>query len=382
MQQKPLLVVGIDPGITAGYAVLSINGEVIKVKSSKQLDINSLISEIHSLGRVLLVGVDKMNSPSLVDRFATKLGAKLVSPKTDMKVMEKNLLTRGLKFSNDHERDSLASALFAFREYAPLLKKIDKFVKTHGKEELADKITSLVVLKGIAIQEAADLLEEPEEEKAVKRIIEQKQYSEEDFLRIYDKLKSLRRDFSLLRGYNEKLKGEIERLKEEKRFILGVTNKADKKSEEKLEFKERRIQTYDSHMKLKDELIRILKDRIVLLSYFLANQGENYLVKKLDNLGYSEFELKNPLLNIQRGDILLVNDISVFSEKTISQLKNKVTTIIYKNNKADIPFLVVKSSELDIKEEENFALVNKKELDKRISSYELLKKIIQDYKCP
>ena len=45
MHQKPLLIVGIDPGITAGYAVLDINGKIIKVRSSKQLDLNSLISE-------------------------------------------------------------------------------------------------------------------------------------------------------------------------------------------------------------------------------------------------------------------------------------------------------------------------------------------------
>ena len=294
MHQKPLLIVGIDPGITAGYAVLDINGKIIKVRSSKQLDLNSLISEIHSLGRVLLVGVDKMNSPSLVHRFATKVGAKLVSPKNDMRIMDKNILTKGLSFINDHERDSLASALFAFKEYSSLLKKIDKFVKDNNKGDIADKITALVILKGISIQEAAELLEEPEEEQTIKRIIEQKHYTEDDFLAIYDKLKNLRKDFSLLRVYNDKLKNEIRSLKGEKKYILDITGKTDKKSEEKLAFKERRIQTYDHQLRSKDETIRALKDRIMILSYFLSGLDENYLIKRLDNLGYKEFELKNP----------------------------------------------------------------------------------------
>lgn len=382
MYHKPLLIVGIDPGITVGYAVLDIRGKVIKLRSSKQLELNSLISEIHSIGRVLLVGVDKMNSPSLVYKFATKLGAKLVSPKNDMRTMEKNILTKGLEFANDHERDSLASALFAYKEHNQLLKKIDKFAEAHNKRELADEITSLVVLKGISIQEASDMLEEPEEEKAVKRIIEQKQYTEEDFLDLYSKMKKLRRDFSLLRRYNDSLKDEITRLKGEKRYILGITNRTDKRSEEKLEFKERRIQTYDSQMRLKDEAIKLLKQRIIALSCFLSNLDENYLLKKLDNLGYNEFELKNPLLNIQRGDILLVNDITVYSEKTIQQLRNKVSIIIYRNGRAksDLPFILVRSDELSLNEEEHFALANKKELDKKTSSYELLRKIIKDYK--
>ena len=43
---KPLLIVGIDPGVTVGYALLDINGNVIKLYSSKELDLDKLISKI------------------------------------------------------------------------------------------------------------------------------------------------------------------------------------------------------------------------------------------------------------------------------------------------------------------------------------------------
>ena len=46
MDDKRLLIVGIDPGITTAYAVLDIEGSLIHLKSSKQLDLNHLISEI------------------------------------------------------------------------------------------------------------------------------------------------------------------------------------------------------------------------------------------------------------------------------------------------------------------------------------------------
>ena len=47
---KPWLIVGIDPGTTVAYAILDLNGTVIKTLSKKELDLSSLITEIIKLG--------------------------------------------------------------------------------------------------------------------------------------------------------------------------------------------------------------------------------------------------------------------------------------------------------------------------------------------
>ena len=114
MEDKNLLIVGIDPGITVGYAVLGIDGNLIGLGSSKALDLNSLISEIIKFGRVVLVGTDKFKTPSLVHAFATKLGAEVVNPKEDLKVEEKKESVSDLKHANEHEGDALAAALLAY----------------------------------------------------------------------------------------------------------------------------------------------------------------------------------------------------------------------------------------------------------------------------
>ena len=70
MDDKKLLIVGIDPGTTIGYAVLDIEGNLIHLNSSKQLDLSLLISETINFGKAVLVGTDKAKVPGLVEAFA------------------------------------------------------------------------------------------------------------------------------------------------------------------------------------------------------------------------------------------------------------------------------------------------------------------------
>src|SRR3989338_9246374 len=133
MEDKKLLIVGIDPGTTTAYAVLDIEGNLMHLNSSKQLDLKLLISDIIKLGKVVLVGTDKANVPRLVEAFATKVGARIVSPKEDLKVNEKRDMTHNLNFNDEHQGDALASALFACKSTKALLDKIDLFARNHKK---------------------------------------------------------------------------------------------------------------------------------------------------------------------------------------------------------------------------------------------------------
>ena len=100
MEDRKLLIVGIDPGTTTGYAVLDIDGKLLHLNSSKQLDLNQLISQTINLGKAVLVGTDKAKVPNLVGTFATKLGAKIVNPDEDLKVEEKRRMAENFNFSD------------------------------------------------------------------------------------------------------------------------------------------------------------------------------------------------------------------------------------------------------------------------------------------
>ncbi len=188
---KKLLIIGIDPGTTLGYAILDIDGNLLELKSSKHLDFSQLISKIIEKGKIILVGCDKKNVPSFVKNFAIKNGAKLIYPKTDLSVKEKKRLTYNFNPEDDHQRDALASSLYAFKEIKPLLKKIDSFIKKYKKEKIQNELKELVILRGKSISDALSLLEKPPEteEKIIKDIREEKILTRDDFLKLYDTLK-------------------------------------------------------------------------------------------------------------------------------------------------------------------------------------------------
>ena len=44
--EKKLLIAGIDPGTTTAYALLDLKGNIVRVESSKEFNLNTLIKKI------------------------------------------------------------------------------------------------------------------------------------------------------------------------------------------------------------------------------------------------------------------------------------------------------------------------------------------------
>lgn len=405
-----LIIVGIDPGTTIGYAildmsetqsvsehaqehlVLDMNKNLITTGSSKQLDLNSLLSTITLYGKVIAIGTDKKKTPSLIEKFAAKTGAKIISPKEDLKVVDKKEMTNKYKTKNEHERDALASAFFAFGELRPLLRKIDVFVKNNKKEGYSDKLKEIVISKEISISSAVDYIEKPleKEEKTTKKIIQKKEVLAKDvkknFVELCDKLKSIRKINKLLMFSNKKLRKELEKTKQkhkyfEKKIMQLNTNE---KSQQLIDQKEERLASLYKQLILKDDEISYLNNEINKLYEFLSTIGKNTLLKKLENLGYNEFESKNKILKIKEGDILLVNDANICSEKTINLLKDKINIILYKKPiskkiKKRFNFIFIDSKKLKIDEDRHFAVTSNLGLEQNKKSSDILKKIVTDY---
>ena len=210
MEDKKLLIVGIDPGTTTAYAVLDIESNLIYLKSSKQLDLNQMISEIITFGKPVLVGTDKVKVPSLIEAFAAKLGAKIVSPQEDLKVIEKRRMTENFDFSDEHQGDALASALFAYRDTKALLDKIDFFAKENNKHSIKDRIKELVIIKKISIKSAVNIIEKKDDEsKIIEKVISEKKLTESDFLKLYNKLKKYEAEIKMIKSYNNSLRNRI-----------------------------------------------------------------------------------------------------------------------------------------------------------------------------
>ncbi len=374
---KKLLLIGVDPGTTVGYAIFDLDRNLIETNSSKNLSFSSLISIIIKQGIPVIFSCDVTPAPSFVQKLAVKTGAKLIKPKENLSTKEKRNLTSPFKdkINNLHESDSLASAIFAFKEIRTLLRKIDYALK--DKPELLNQVREIVIKQELPIKEVIDILEKPEEEtKIIKKVIEKREFTEEDFFNLYNKLKRAKNDIKLLQTQNKNLIEELN-----KKSAVKIPRQ---KTDEKLIFKEIVIQKLNKQLKEKENSIEDSNKQILELNNCFSNLNKNYLFKKLDNLSYQHFDLRNKSLNIQEDDILLVNDITIHSKKTIEELKDKIKVIVY--NKAtnkilnELPFTFVDSSKLTIKQTELFAFVSKSQLDKELSNRNFLSEIVTEYR--
>ncbi|MBN2517996.1 MAG: DUF460 domain-containing protein [Candidatus Altiarchaeota archaeon] len=122
------VIVGIDPGTTVGLAILDIDGRVLGIISSRNLSIDEVITKIASFGSAAIVACDKSEVPPLVNKVSSLLGARLFVPDADLSVVRKRELASFVKTQNDHERDALASAIYAYNHFQNKLRRIQKQV--------------------------------------------------------------------------------------------------------------------------------------------------------------------------------------------------------------------------------------------------------------
>ena len=158
MHEKPLLIVGLDPGTTAAYALLDLQGNVIDINSAKHFNLSTIIFQIIEQGIPVITATDVVPIPSFVHEFHRKTGTQLVVPDQDMSVLEKRALTKDMRMKNKHERDALAAARYAFRTRRSLLRRIDSFLRKRDKADLAWQMKKIVLTKKLCPEAVFQLL--------------------------------------------------------------------------------------------------------------------------------------------------------------------------------------------------------------------------------
>ena len=369
MSNSELLIVGLDPGITTGYAVLNIKGELIRLKSSKKLTISSIIDEIINDGKVVMVGTDVKYVPRYIEKFASKFNAKIIHPDYDMKVGFKTRLTENFKVKDAHQRDSLAAAIYAFKEIQPLMKRVDEVLKKEGKEHILDRVKEHVI-SGLSISDSINRLEtKPSEEEKPRK-------------RIKSKIKKSYRIFEenlILKRRNEELISEIRLLNNKiDNLENSIRKTVGEKTKEIIELKDKKILILNKQIENYKKEINLLNEEIKDTKELFILSKNKLIIKKYKALGWHEFENEKYIDNI-----IYVDDISIFSEKTLGFLKNKVTTIIFNRGGNDVtrrPFNFIDKNKLNIIEREDFILADRDEIEKEKSRADILYKIIEEYK--
>lgn len=161
---QKLLIAGIDPGGTKGYAVIDLEGRLITLGSSKNLTLESLTKEISSYGKIILVGTDVNPCPKFVKKIASSLRSDLYVPEHNLLVrkkksvnnnyLNKNKLKGRLKMENKHQKDALAIAILALKSLKSLCNKIDNHLTQNHLTHLSKEVKEQVLVNKIPISKA------------------------------------------------------------------------------------------------------------------------------------------------------------------------------------------------------------------------------------
>lgn len=165
------IIVGFDPGLTVGIAILDLNGNLISIASCKEIRRSEIISHIIDYGRTVLVATDVYPIPKTVKKLATTLNSKIWSPYKCMSVGSKiDIVDSYLHDTGDnkqldipqnaHERDALAAAVKTYRDHLNKFKQITKRAKIAELDDNTIDSIKTLVINGVSISNAIKQISE------------------------------------------------------------------------------------------------------------------------------------------------------------------------------------------------------------------------------
>jgi hypothetical protein len=199
VKRRDHVIVGIDPGTTTAAAVVGLDGSVHDVHSTRTADTAGVIEWLIERGRPVVVAADVQPMPETVEKFRRSFDAAGWAPESDLPVDEKLHRTRDADYDNDHERDALAAALYAFDDHQDQFRRISRKVPPNVDRET-------VIARVVSGEESVEAVlrdlnddEEPEEEE-----------SSHEPRELTDEEKRIRR----LEAQVDRLEGHVEDLRE------------------------------------------------------------------------------------------------------------------------------------------------------------------------
>ncbi|MHA1229381.1 MAG: DUF460 domain-containing protein [Candidatus Helarchaeota archaeon] len=394
------LIIGIDPGISIGVAILDLNGKIISVFSRKQMSRNDLRRIIYTkYGIPVVVGTDVVSIPRFIEKFANSSQAIIYHPKRVLKISEKNELVEqylknqgtNIKIENTHERDALVSAIKAYQFFEKRFKKAElRLSEMNIDTKINIDEVKKYIIKGYSIFDAISLAT-PDKEKSIekedsKSIISKIEEYDKRYMILKNRIRKLYRQNTILMNKLQRYKLKIKELKELNLKIKDLEDLIEKlKDQQYIEIK-------------KDRTISLLKNEISQLKRLLNEKDKTIkdlknevMEKKRKSMFLDQLNLINDFYKIQiipqfslesilnadiDLDIVYIENISGGGRKAANELVNKnIRCIIYDTKFCKkIPFkaeevffknkiVTIPADELKIFKVNNYVLINKKSFE-------------------
>jgi len=341
------LIVGVDPGVTVGLAILSLDGKPILVESKRDWSLSELVKRISEIGEPTLIASDVSPASEILKNLSHKLNAVLFVPSISLGTDEKRHIARDyadfydLKLRNAHEVDALAAAVKAYRHYEKKLRHVEARMKRISINLSADDVKDLVI-RGYSTKRAVQFLQGAEKYKpppVIRRPLPKEERMKRLIEELQNRLADERRKAKYLRQVNRKLRDKIRSLEAE--ILLLKNTIKEIRSEQSVQIRRER-----EYSLLLDELekakMKIEEYQLKLEEYkrrfnemqrlrSLETQGRLIFLKPVESFTDKGLQKAFQLYGIRAGDSVLLLNPSGGGATTAEELaKRGVKTIVAK----------------------------------------------------
>lgn len=401
------IIVGFDPGLTVGIAILDLSGNVISTKSFKEISRSEIIKHIISYGKAVLIATDVYPPPKMVKKLASTLNSKIYSPSKTFTVSSKTELVDSYlsevsssKFpDNAHERDALAAAIKTYKHYQKKMNQIERRTEKLGlSPEEVDEIKNMVIRDRPISKAIDDILKIPESSDLETQIVEiendmdsidpeKLKKIEEAARKLKIKIKSQQNQIKYLNRKNKRLKKEISKYRDENKVLENKIEKlhydyskdilSKKEITSKLSIIKGLQEKYNQERKRREELEENLRS--------IKNVGVQKLSEKVVPVKIIESFTKEGIKaacdywKIKKGDIVLLSSSEGGGSQTaLLLIKTGISAVIamdkmshpaeeeFERNKVPI----LDAAKIDMKMIDEFAVVDKYVLKEEIENWE------------
>ncbi|MDD1695905.1 MAG: DUF460 domain-containing protein [Methanoregula sp.] len=321
------LIVGIDPGTTTAVAALDLDGNLMHLASSRQMNMGDVVESLYRVGKPLIIASDVQEMPYSVEKVRRAFSAVAYTPKQDVSVETKVELTSAFSYGNDHERDALSAALDAYRQYRHKFQNLLKRVPPgHDLDEVRAR-----VIRGQSLDQVIGDMNAIPSDPVVDIPIAPVEVKHDEKARVLDGMVKRLRIFVAELQENVKEKDfEIQRLQARVRKIHTSQDAQLAKDSEVMK-KEAIIQSLKKRLRKEERHSRNLSKRLVRIKQFaeLSMDGEVLPVKVMDALTREGLRRLIEDVGIEEGDIIFVTRLDGWGRTIVKDLaENKIKAVV------------------------------------------------------
>jgi predicted RNase H-like nuclease (RuvC/YqgF family) len=312
------LIVGIDPGTTTAVAALDLDGNLLHLASSRQMNMGDVVESLYRVGKPLIIASDVPEMPYSVEKIRRAFSAVAYTPKQDVSVETKIELTAAFPYGNDHERDALSAALDAYRQYRHKFQNLLKRIPPgHDLDEVRAR-----VIRGQSLDQVIGDMNTITPALSVDAPIVPVEGKHDEKVRVLDGMvKRLRTFVGELQEEVKEKDYEIQRLQARLRKIHTSQDAQLAKDTEVIK-KDAIIQSLKKRLRKEERHNRNLSKRLVRIKQFaeLSMEGEVLPVKVMEALTKEGLRRLTEDVGIEEGDIIFVTRLDGWGRSVVKDL--------------------------------------------------------------